>query len=155
MQDKDDFPNTATLEGTCIGVSYLYFLLTGACRGSCYSRSSKSSSSPLNSGFLQVMWLLILIDGDHCDFHWRLSSQLCKENNFWRWCGRYFEDDLGFILPRIWIIISLGPNVRLWQWRFCPQLTAMLTSTSTPTKQFLFRWGQNKQSCNRFFYGRH
>ena len=73
MQDKDDCSNTATLAGACIGVSYLYFLLTGACRGSCYSRSSKSSLSPLNSGFLQVMWLFILIYGDHCDFHWRLS----------------------------------------------------------------------------------
>ena len=25
----------------------------------------------------------------------------------------------------------------------------MLTSTSTPTKQFLFRWGQNKQNCEK------
>ena len=44
---------------------------------------------------------------------------------------------------------SLGPNAQLWQWRCRPQLIAMLTSTSTPTKQFLFRWGQNKQICEK------
>ena len=54
------------------------------------------------------------------------------------------------ILPRM-NNTSPGPNFRLWLWRCRPQPTAMLTSTSTPTKQFLFRWGQNKQSCARFF----
>ena len=38
-----------------------------------------------------------------------VTDQLCNDKNFWRWCGRYFEDELGFILPRIWMIHLWGP----------------------------------------------